>query len=198
MQDIRNPRREQFRNRTRTATRGIRANLSMAGRLAPWRHPGAALAIWSHKLLRWATPWFLAVAGLAGWALGGVFLLVPLAIAATLGQMIAKTALYAGGQRLANALPAPRRARVDRACAAFASRPRLQNATLLASAIVGMPPFYVVTLAYGVLRLPFTTFVTLGTIGRAIRFSAIVFMPRLVTVASSLALLAVAHGGGAR
>jgi cellulose synthase/poly-beta-1,6-N-acetylglucosamine synthase-like glycosyltransferase len=48
--------REQFRNRSRTATRGIRANLSMAGRLAPWRRPAAALAIWSHKLLRWATP----------------------------------------------------------------------------------------------------------------------------------------------
>lgn len=48
--------REQFRSRSRTATRGIRANLSMAGRLAPWRRPAAALAIWSHKLLRWATP----------------------------------------------------------------------------------------------------------------------------------------------
>ena len=32
--------REQFRNRTRTATRGIRANLSMVGPLAPWRRPG--------------------------------------------------------------------------------------------------------------------------------------------------------------
>ena len=37
--------REQFRNRSRTASRGIRANLSMVGRLAPWRHPHAALAI---------------------------------------------------------------------------------------------------------------------------------------------------------
>jgi cellulose synthase/poly-beta-1,6-N-acetylglucosamine synthase-like glycosyltransferase len=37
--------REQFRSRSRTATRGIRANLSMAGRLAPWRHPEAALEI---------------------------------------------------------------------------------------------------------------------------------------------------------
>ncbi len=62
--------REQFRNRTRTATRGIRANLSMAGRLAPWRRPGAALAIWSHKLLRWATPWLVLLAGLAGLAEG--------------------------------------------------------------------------------------------------------------------------------
>ncbi len=65
--------REQFRSRSRTATRGIRANLSMAFRLAPWRHPAAALAIWSHKLLRWATPLLILVAVLAatGLALGG-------------------------------------------------------------------------------------------------------------------------------
>jgi cellulose synthase/poly-beta-1,6-N-acetylglucosamine synthase-like glycosyltransferase len=62
--------REQLRNRTRTATRGIRANLSMVGPLAPWRRPGAALAIWSHKLLRWATPWFVVAAAATGLALG--------------------------------------------------------------------------------------------------------------------------------
>lgn len=61
--------REQFRNRTRTATRGIRSNLSMAGRLAPWRRPGAALAVWSHKVLRWSTPWLIAWAALGGAAL---------------------------------------------------------------------------------------------------------------------------------
>ncbi len=47
---------DQFHARSRTATRGIAANLAMARRLAPWRHPSAALAIWSHKLLRWASP----------------------------------------------------------------------------------------------------------------------------------------------
>ncbi len=82
--------REQFRSRTRTATRGIRANLSMAGRLAPWRRPSAALAIWSHKLLRWATPLlgFVAVLGATGLALGGaaVAWIVP---AVTLGGLLA-------------------------------------------------------------------------------------------------------------
>ncbi|MEO8437421.1 MAG: glycosyltransferase [Chloroflexota bacterium] len=62
--------REQLRNRTRTATRGIRANLSMVGPLAPWRQPGPALALWSHKLLRWATPWFVVVIAVAGLVLG--------------------------------------------------------------------------------------------------------------------------------
>jgi cellulose synthase/poly-beta-1,6-N-acetylglucosamine synthase-like glycosyltransferase len=66
--------REQFRNRTRTATRGIRSNLSMARRLAPWRRPSAALAIWSHKLLRWWTPVFLLLATVSATiiAAGGV------------------------------------------------------------------------------------------------------------------------------
>jgi cellulose synthase/poly-beta-1,6-N-acetylglucosamine synthase-like glycosyltransferase len=82
--------REQFRSRTRTATRGIRANNSMAGRLAPWRHPSAALAIWSHKLLRWATPLlgFVAVVAATGLALGGatVAWVVPVV---TLGGLLA-------------------------------------------------------------------------------------------------------------
>jgi cellulose synthase/poly-beta-1,6-N-acetylglucosamine synthase-like glycosyltransferase len=62
--------REQFRNRSRTATRGIRANLSMAGRLTPWRRPTAFLAIWSHKILRWATPILAGIAGVSALALG--------------------------------------------------------------------------------------------------------------------------------
>jgi cellulose synthase/poly-beta-1,6-N-acetylglucosamine synthase-like glycosyltransferase len=58
--------REQFGNRARTATQGIQANLSMVGRLTPWHHPTAALSIWSHKLARWATPWFVIGAAMSG------------------------------------------------------------------------------------------------------------------------------------
>jgi len=58
--------REQFENRARTATQGIQANLSMVGRLTPWRHPRSALAIWSHKLMRWATPFLIAGAAISG------------------------------------------------------------------------------------------------------------------------------------
>lgn len=95
--------REQFRSRSRTATRGIRANLSMAGRLAPWRRPTAALAIWSHKLLRWATPILLALAttasvglALAGWAPGWI---VPLGVAAWLAAAWLGHVLVRAGRR---------------------------------------------------------------------------------------------------
>jgi cellulose synthase/poly-beta-1,6-N-acetylglucosamine synthase-like glycosyltransferase len=80
--------REQFRNRSRTATRGIRANLSMVGALAPWRRPGAALAIWSHKLLRWATPWFVVLAAVSG---------LSLAVSGKLGYLFAPLATVLGG-----------------------------------------------------------------------------------------------------
>ena len=51
-------------SRTRIATQGIEANLRMSSRIKPWRNPGAFLAIWSHKILRWATP-FLVIATVA-------------------------------------------------------------------------------------------------------------------------------------
>jgi cellulose synthase/poly-beta-1,6-N-acetylglucosamine synthase-like glycosyltransferase len=94
--------REQLRNRTRTATRGIRANLSMAGRLAPWRRPGPAVAIWSHKLLRWATPWFVAVAAVTGLALGvggqTAYMLAPGAVLMAVITAVAAHLLIGAGR----------------------------------------------------------------------------------------------------
>ena len=114
--------REQFRNRTRTATRGIRANLSMARRLAPWRTPRAAFAIWSHKLLRWGTPWFILMIGASGLALAANG--QPLYLAAPVG--IAVWGIAAAGAHLAIGLgrQPPRAVAFARAftivCAAFA------------------------------------------------------------------------------
>jgi hypothetical protein len=101
-------RREQLRNRTRTATRGIRANLSMVGRLAPWRHPGPALAVWSHKLLRWATPWFAAGAATSGAVLAArgspAYLVVPAGMVAVGVAAIAADRAIAEGRRPPRAL----------------------------------------------------------------------------------------------
>lgn len=58
--------RDQFVSRTRIATQGIEANLRMSGRISPWRRPGSFLALWSHKLLRWATPIWILLASIAG------------------------------------------------------------------------------------------------------------------------------------
>jgi cellulose synthase/poly-beta-1,6-N-acetylglucosamine synthase-like glycosyltransferase len=93
--------REQYRNRSRTATRGIAANLSMVRRLNPVRHPGVAMAVWSHKLLRWATPWLGGAAILAAAVLSlegdARFAIVPLlaamgVAAGAIGEVMAKRA----------------------------------------------------------------------------------------------------------
>jgi hypothetical protein len=72
----------------------------MVGRLSPWRHPRTALAIWSHKLLRWATPWLivvvagsgavLAVTGETAFAIAPVTVLLGL-LAAAAGQALANS-----------------------------------------------------------------------------------------------------------
>ncbi|MEX2548351.1 MAG: glycosyltransferase [Chloroflexota bacterium] len=57
--------RDQFLSRMRIATQGIESNVRMALRITPWRRPGSFLAIWSHKVLRWATPFFVGVGAIS-------------------------------------------------------------------------------------------------------------------------------------
>lgn len=107
-------------------------------------------------------------------------LLLPLVAVATVGQMLARTALYFGTGRLDVVGSPRRREAADRMCVAFANCPGIQVTTLMASAVVGIPPFDVTTRAYGAMRLPLGTFLCLGTVGRAIRFAAIVLAARLL------------------
>jgi cellulose synthase/poly-beta-1,6-N-acetylglucosamine synthase-like glycosyltransferase len=114
--------REQFRNRSRTATRGIHANLSMVWRLSPRRHPRAALAIWSHKLLRWTTPWFVGIEALSGLSLGlgGApgYLVVPVATLMAAAAGAAAHLVIGIGRRPPRAMAFARSFSV--VCAAFA------------------------------------------------------------------------------
>jgi hypothetical protein len=73
----------------------------MVGRLTPWRRPSAFVAIWSHKLLRWATP-ILGIAALGAAASlatdGSPSYLVPILIAlAVLGAGVLGLALRSRG-----------------------------------------------------------------------------------------------------
>jgi cellulose synthase/poly-beta-1,6-N-acetylglucosamine synthase-like glycosyltransferase len=102
---------ELFESRTRIATQGIEANLRMSAQITPWRHPKAFLAIWSHKILRWATPWFamLAIgAGAASYLAGaGPAYLVPPVVALVAAALAALgyVGLRLGGQVPLTGLP---------------------------------------------------------------------------------------------
>lgn len=76
---------EQFRTRTRISTRGIAGTLSVLRHSGIRRRPGPLLAIMSHKLMRWATPWAVLAAALSGLGLTGegpVYAAAPVGLAA--------------------------------------------------------------------------------------------------------------------
>jgi membrane protein YqaA with SNARE-associated domain len=106
-------------------------------------------------------------------------LLLPVTMLATLGHMAAKTVIYLGSRTTVPALPARQRAALDRVRALLVRRRRVRLLTVLVSAIGGVPPFYLVTVCCGVLRLPLRDFLVAGTVGRGLRFAALALLPRL-------------------
>ena len=108
--------------------------------------------------------------------------LVPLIFACALGQMAAKASLYALTRWAPERLP--RRAqdalgRVER----YRKRPALLAAAVFFGSAVSLPPFYLVTLASGVLRVPFMVFALAGLGGTAARYGALVWAARALGVA---------------
>jgi membrane protein YqaA with SNARE-associated domain len=125
--------------------------------------------------------------------------LLPLAATACLGQMTAKSLVYAAGRGLLR-LPAARdNARLE------AVQRRMGHGTgspllVFLSALTGLPPFYWFTLAAGTLRWRFVPFFLSGLAGRALRFSAVLLIPQalerslVMTVGSTSLLLAALTG----
>ena len=134
---------------------------------------------------------FCAVSGLVPFINTEVFLLYvgatashaqlpALVLLAALGQMSAKSLLYYGGRGVFR-LPRGRgQARIE------ALRKRLSGGRWAAggvtfvSALTGLPPFYAISVIAGTLAWPFSRFVLYGTVGRLLRFSAVLFLPGLL------------------
>ena len=94
------------------------------------------------------------------------------------GQMAGKSALFLGGDRLTPPAIEARLARwrLDR-------RKRAAGAPLIGvSALVGLPPFYLVSIAAPSLGVRFRTFLAMGLAGRLLRFALLVALPHLVAM----------------
>lgn len=113
-------------------------------------------------------------------ALVGAAMLVPehalplLIVSGALGQMVAKCGIYA----LARWAPHRISARAQR-LAAFANRYRgrtgVLGVTVFSGAFVAVPPFYLVTLASGILRVPFVLYALAGAAGTVLRYGVVVW-----------------------
>lgn len=98
---------------------------------------------------------------------------VPLIALATLGQVIGKLPVYAAARGVA-AIPGRQRRWVERVrtwVARFGNRP---NLVLVTSAVLGLPPFSIISTAAGALAIPPRTFCSLVALGRALRFTVLV------------------------
>jgi len=105
----------------------------------------------------------------------------PAVLFVTAGQMLAKALLYLAGSGALQSrfLKAPEgrlaavRRRLER-------MHRGASAVLFSSALTGIPPFYVVSVAASSLRVSLARFLLVGSSGRLLRFAAIVALPGLL------------------
>jgi membrane protein YqaA with SNARE-associated domain len=99
--------------------------------------------------------------------------IVGLAVA---GQMLAKCVLYQTGKGALN-LRFIRWESRDRAAATFQKYRRHSLAVVAISSLVGIPPFYGISLLAGAVRLSLPAFLIVGTLGRIVRFSLVYLAP---------------------
>lgn len=112
-------------------------------------------------------------------ALAGREMVIPLIVAGTLGQVIGKIALYYAGTG-ALKLPGKRlQAALQKMNTQMQERPRTGGALVFASATLGLPPYYLVTLAAGAAKMNLPTFLAVSLVGRLIRFTVVVAVPQL-------------------
>jgi membrane protein YqaA with SNARE-associated domain len=98
------------------------------------------------------------------------------------GQMVAKVLIFfaaSGAMNLPvlNKIP---REKIDSLSARMKGMGNKTNAFLFISASLGLPPFLVVSVVAGLLKLNPYSFAIIGWVGRALRFGTIALFPQLV------------------
>jgi membrane protein YqaA with SNARE-associated domain len=118
-------------------------------------------------------PWVNTEAAVVGAALLLPPPLVPLlVVGAALAQVLAKGTLYGLARWVPRGMPRRARAQLERV-SALARRRRSLTLTVLASSTLGVPPFYLVTLACGTVAVPFGAFLATAFVGSVVRYAVL-------------------------
>jgi membrane protein YqaA with SNARE-associated domain len=105
-------------------------------------------------------------------------------LSVTAGQMAAKGLLYGvGSGATSSRIFRAREARVAALTQRLSTLRVSTAAVVFASAVTGVPPFYLVSVAAGSLRYSLARFLLVGGSGRLLRFAAVVALPRLLGAA---------------
>lgn len=103
----------------------------------------------------------------------------PLVIAATCGQMLGKIGMYYTGRGI-KLIPGERmQRRIRLAGARYREKRQVGSGLVFVSASSGFPPFYLLSIAAGMVTFPVRPFIIFGFAGRLIRFGVVVFLPYL-------------------
>lgn len=123
------------------------------------------------------------VAGIFPWMAGelvvvGAAVLVPreflpaLVLVSAVGQMVGKTLVYSFARWAPQRLPESWRHLLDRA-SVFGKSRKAMSATVLSSATISLPPFFIATLACGTLGVPVRVFATFAFGGTVLRYAIV-------------------------
>ena len=105
--------------------------------------------------------------------------LMALVVIATAGQMTGKSFVYWAGRRGNRVLPGRAGTALEKLKNRLSSRPSRAVVLVLVSALVGLPPFFLITMVGGAVKMNFLAFLTAGTAGRLVRFGLLVTLPQL-------------------
>ena len=93
--------------------------------------------------------------------------------------MTAKSVMYLAGRGVLSLPFGKQQERMDAAAKKLQGSKIGPGGFVLVSAFTGLPPFYIVSILSGTLRIPFLVFFGPGTIGRLARFAIMVLFPQL-------------------
>jgi membrane protein YqaA with SNARE-associated domain len=111
-------------------------------------------------------------------ALSPATFVAPLVVAATLGQMIGKVAMFYAGRGVLHLRNERVRNGVQGIRSKLEHRPYVARAVLFVSATVGLPPFYVMAVACGTIGMGVFSFLLIGSVGRLIHFGLVAWLPQ--------------------
>ena len=106
--------------------------------------------------------------------------LAALVLVVSAGQMTGKALMYWAARKSTLAHSPRMQPAIDRWRVRLQQRPRSALAVTFWSALVGIPPFLVVSMAAGTLRVAFGRFMAVGTAGRVLHFAIVAFVPELL------------------
>lgn len=106
--------------------------------------------------------------------------IVPLILAAGLGQMTAKSIMYLAGRGVLSLNFGRYQERLDATSQKLSKSKLGPGGFIFVSGFAGLPPFYVISILAGTLRIPFLVFFLPGGAGRLARFAILVLFPQAV------------------